>query len=262
MRAALALAVGSLVAGNAQAQSDASSDLAKSLSNPVASLISVPLQYNYNQGFVDGDGVQQFVNVQPVIPISISPDWNLISRTIVPVISLDGVIPGETNSGLGGIVQSFFFSPKAPTASGLIWGAGPVISAPSITEGLGSDRWGLGATAVVLKQIGPATVGFLGNHVWSVTETDEFGESSVSFLQPFYTYTTPKATTFGVNTEATYDWNTDQWSVPINLSVSQLVVLDERPISLTAGIRYWAESPEFGPEDFGARLAITYLFPK
>ncbi|WP_431299008.1 transporter [Tabrizicola sp. BL-A-41-H6] len=238
-------------------------DLAKQLSNPISSLVSVPLQYNYNEGFLGGDGEQHVLNIQPVIPFSISEDWNLISRTIVPLIDQTGVVPGQGNkSGVGGITQSFFFSPKAPTKNGLIWGVGPVITTPSLTDGLGSEQWGLGLTAVALKQSGPLTVGFLGNHVWSVTDNDIYGDASNTFLQPFLSYTTPKATTFGINTEAVYNWTTEDWAVPINVTVAQLLTLGDQPVQITGGVRYWADSADNGPEGWGARLALTYLFPK
>ncbi len=256
---ALALAQFALVApGWAQ-----DADLAQQLSNPVAALISVPFQINYNQGYVDGEGSQNVLNIQPVIPFSINPDWNVISRTIVPLIEQNGVVPGAgQQEGVGGVVQSFFFSPKAPTANGLIWGAGPVITTPALTDGLGSEQWGLGVTAVGLKVMGPLTVGALANHVWTVTDNDTNGQSSNTFLQPFISYTTPTATSFSLNTEASYNWVTEDWSVPINATVSQLVNFGGYPVQLTGGVRYWAEAPEGGPEDWGARVVMTYLFPK
>jgi hypothetical protein len=250
-------------AGTVMAQSsDAAASLAKQLSNPVANLISVPLQFNTNSGYLDGDGTQNLLNIQPVIPFSISEDWNVISRTIVPVIEQDGVVPGAgQQQGIGAITQSFFFSPKAPSSNGLIWGVGPVITTPALEEGLGADNWGLGVTGVALRQSHGWTIGFLGNHVWSVG-AEEGQEFSQSYLQPFVSYTTPKATTFGINTESTYNWLNEEWSVPINLTIAQLVKVGGRPVSLTAGLRYWAESPEFGPEDWGGRVVVTYLFPK
>lgn len=239
-------------------------DLAKKLSNPVADLISVPFQYNYNSGYgADGDGDQSYVNIQPVIPISISPTWNLISRTIIPLVHQDGIIPGEgSQSGFGNIVQSFFFSPKAPTSGGLIWGAGPVIQIPIASDDIAPDQWALGATGVVLKQSGPWTYGALGNHLWSVSGEKEYGDQSATFLQPFLAYTTPKATSFSLNTESTYNWETEDWSVPINISVAQVVKIGKQPVQFSLGARYWATSPEGGPEDWGARFQVTLLFPK
>ena len=249
-------------ATSAHAQSNASQDLAKSLSNPVASLISVPFQYNYDEGFgPNGNGSRTTVNVQPVVPISIGKNWNLISRTIVPFITQDDVIPGTSQSGIGDIVQSFFFSPKLPTSNGLIWGAGPVLLLPTATSSaLGADQFAAGPTGVVLRQSGPWTYGALGNHLWDVGGGST--EINATFIQPFLTYTTPDAWTFSLNSESTYDWEADQWSVPINFTVTKLVTIAGQPVSVGGGVKYWAESPTGAADDWAARLIVTFLFPK
>lgn len=243
---------------------DADTDLAKQLSNPVASLISVPFQFNYDRGYGPEDGSRVTLNIQPVIPISIGEDWNLISRTILPVIWQDDVAgPSGEQFGLGDITQSFFFSPKQPTESGIIWGAGPVFLLPTATDDLlGTGKFGLGPTAVALKQSGGWTVGILANHIWSVAGEGGRADVSSTFLQPFLNYTTADSWTFALNTESSYDWKGDQWAVPINFQVSKLVKFDKQPVNFTAGVRYWATSPENGPDGWGFRLAVTMLFPK
>ncbi len=252
------------VAPAAHAQSDDSAELAKQLANPVASLISVPFQLNYNDGMgVDGDGHQTYLNIQPVIPISISPEWNLISRTILPIVSQDGIIPGEGSQfGLGATTQSLFFSPKKPTASGLIWGVGPVFLLPTATDGISTHQWGAGLTGVALKQTGHVTYGALVNHIWSLTGNSNDGDINQTFLQPFVSYTTPKATSFTLNSESTYDWDAEQWSIPINAMVAQVVKIGEQRVQFGAGVRYWADAPDYGPEGWGFRLMATLLFPK
>ncbi len=242
-------------------------DLAKQLSNPVAALISVPLQSNYDWGLGPrGDGQQYKLNIQPVVPFTLNADWNLISRTIVPFVDQQQVVPGNRRqTGFGDIVQSLFFSPKA-TASGWIWGAGPVALIPTATDSfLGGGKWGAGPTAVVLKQEGSWSFGALVNHIWSFAGDRDRDEVSATFLQPFLSYTTKGATTFGLNLESTYDWVHRQWTVPINITVAQLykpkVTGLPFPLQVQLGYRVYAESPQGGP-DQGIRLGLVALFPR
>jgi hypothetical protein len=170
--------------------------LAQKLQNPVASLISVPIQNNWDFGIGSADAMRYTVNVQPVIPFKLNDDINLITRTIVPIIHAESPVVGGGNiSGVGDIVQSFFLSPAKPTASGIIWGAGPVFLYPSATDDrLGTEKFGLGPTAVLLRQQGPWTYGGLANHIWSVTGNKQRTDVSATFLNPFLSYTTNKQT--------------------------------------------------------------------
>ncbi|MCP4260663.1 MAG: transporter [Planctomycetes bacterium] len=240
-------------------------DLAKQLANPVASLISVPFQLNYDQdiGSAD-DGERWTLNNQPVIPISLNQDWNLISRTILPLIYQKDIFPGSgSQSGIGDVVQSLFFSPVKPTARGWIWGAGPVFLFPTGSDDLlTADKWGAGPTIVLLKQQGPWTYGVLSNHIWSFAGEDNRPDVNATFLQPFLNYTTPSAWSFILNSESTYDWESEQWSVPINGLVTKVVKFGNQLASVGGGFRYWADSPDSGPEGFGLRFIVTLLFPK
>lgn len=259
----------SLVAGVVGAQDatpaaeDSSAELAKKLSNPIASLISVPIKYNWDTGIGPNDATRETLIVQPVIPFSISADTNLITRTIVPFVRAESpVAGGDTESGLGDITQSFFISPKAPTASGWIWGAGPVFLYPSASnDKVGAEKWGVGPTAVLLKQENGYTYGLLANHIWSVGGNDARADISATFLQPFFSYTTKTYTTFSINTESTYDWKNDEWTVPINLSAQQLVKFGKQPVSFALGYRNYVSKPEGGP-DWGMSFTVTLLFPK
>jgi hypothetical protein len=251
-------------AGASGAPGDQAAELAKKLANPVASLVSVPLQYNYDEQIGPGEkGSKSVLNIQPVTPFSLSQDWNLIVRTIVPLIDQNNVpVHGQGESGVGDIVQSFFFSPKE-LVGGWVLAAGPVGLYPSASdEALGGEKWGAGPTALALKQTGPWTVGVLTNHIESFAGDHDRAEISATFLQPFVSYVTKTHTTIAINTESTYDWEGEQWSVPVNVTVAQLLKAGPQIMQLQVGVRYWADSPHNGPEGWGLRAGVTFLFPK
>ena len=247
--------------GGAPAESE-QAELAKKLSNPIASLISVPFQNNFDFRLgPNDDGFRYTMNFQPVIPIALSPNWNLISRTIVPIIHQSEVVPGTSQTGLGDIVQSFFFSPNK--SKPFIWGFGPVLLVPTGTNDfLGAEKFGLGPTLVVLKQNKGWTYGALFNHIWSVAGDDARPAVNATFLQPFVSYTTKTAWTITLNTESTYDWTAEKWAVPINFSVSKLMRFGKQPVSIGAGPKCWATSPSGAPSGCGLRFTVTPLFPK
>jgi hypothetical protein len=262
----LAAAAALLAAAPAMAEEAAGADaqgLAQALANPIASLVQVPIQQNFDFGWgADGDGFRSTTNVQPVIPVPITSAWNLISRTVLPVLAQDGVTaPGRSQSGLGDTVQSIFLSPIS-TASGLIWGAGPVFLLPTATDrALGSGKWGIGPTAVVLRQSGQLTVGALANHIWSFAGSSRRDGLSATFVQPFVSYATPSATTFGVSAELSHEWRSDTTIMPINATVAQLTRFGRQPVQLGAGLRWFAIRPEGGP-DWGLRFNLVFLFPR
>ena len=240
-------------------------EMAQKLANPLAAMISLPMQLNYDQDLGAGDtGDRYLLNIQPVVPISITDDWNLISRTILPVITQDEVVTGTgRQTGLGDTTESLWFSPAEPTDNGWILGVGPVILIPTATDDLlGGGKWGLGPTVVGLKQIGSWTVGGLANHVWSVAGSDKRNDINSTYIQPFLTYNTPTAWTYALNLESSYDWESKQWSIPVNFMVSKLKIYGKQMVSFQGGIRYWVESTDSGPEGLGLRFAVTLLFPK
>jgi hypothetical protein len=229
-------------------------------------LISVPLRFKYNENIgPDDDGSNWTLLVQPVIPFSLNENWNLISRTILPIQWTDEIPSGSnSDSGLGDVTQSFFFSPKQPTAGGWIWGVGPVavlpLSRTSDSDIFGAGEWAGGPTGVALRQTETGwTYGALVNHVWDV---DGDTDISNTYLQPFVAHRTPTAWTVALNSESTYDWEAEEWSFPLNLMLSKVVHFGRLPVSFQGGIRYWVDSTDAGPEDWGARFAVTFLFPR
>jgi hypothetical protein len=246
-----------------QSSGNDAAELAKKLANPLAALISLPFQNNFdfNMG-PGGDGWRYTLNIQPVIPIALNPKWNLISRTILPIMHQSNVTgEGESQTGLGDVAQSFWLSPNK--SEPLIWGVGPIVNIPTATNGaLGGRQLGLGPTVVALKQTHGWTYGMLWNHVWGVTHSDSHPHLNATFFQPFLTYGTKSAWTYALNTESTYDWTGGHWSVPINASVSKLVHFGKHPFSFQGGIKCWVTTPLNGPEGCGPRFVVTALFPK
>ena len=232
-------------------------ELAKKLANPIAALISVPFQYNYSRTYND-DGHKNLLNIQPVVPISISKDWNLISRTILPIIQQKNVQPNRTQFGLGDTTQSLWFSPKEPTSSGLIWGVGPAALIPTGTDGIGANTWAFGPTAIVLKQTGSWTYGMLVNQLW-----DTGGPADISslFIQPFLAKGLGKGRTLSINTESTYNWKTKDWTIPINIAVSKVSKWGNQMVSNQIDLGWYAKSPTGGP-DWQLRYMLILMFPK
>ena len=236
--------------------------ISRKLANPISSLIQVPVDFTFDKNLGGNDqGERAVMTIKPVIPFSISENWNVISRTVLPIVSLDDVIPGRSSeSGLGDAVQSFFFSPTTVGDSGWIWGAGPVFVLPTSTNDFtGAGEWGAGLTAVALKQQGKSwTYGALVNSI-----RDLGGDTPIetSLFQPFISYRTANSVTFSLNAEATFDGVNDEWSIPVKLSASKLFRFGKLPVSLGGGVRYWADSPPGGPESWSAILTMNLILP-
>lgn len=244
--------------------SAAAGELARKVANPLASLVSVPIQYNRDDGFGPFDVARTTVNLQPVVPIALGPGSpaRLISRTIVPFVQAEGGPHFEDVSGVGDVTQSLFVATAVPTRGGWTLGAGPVTQLPTGSDDrLSTGRWSLGPTAIAVRQAGPWTYGALVNHLWSVGGGGNGPAISTTFVQPFVNFITPTHTTLVLNAEASRDWTGRTWSVPVHAMVNQILKLGPQPMSLFVGARYWAESPEQGPEGLGWRFGTTLLFP-
>src|SRR5262245_61706540 len=203
-----------------------SRDLAKQLSNPIASLVSVPFQFNWEQNVGPSELTRFVLNVQPVMPFTVNENVNLIVRLIAPLVSQPPLTSGgEATFGAGDITTSFFVSPSK--SKRLIWGAGPITVLPSTSEPtLGTGKWSAGPTIVALKQAGEWTVGALWNQVWSFSGDASRADVNQMFLQPFVAYQATKTLTLTLQSEMTANWDADndddRWTVPINFVVGEL----------------------------------------
>lgn len=242
-------------------------NLALQLSNPVASLVSVPLQFNWDHPVgVDRD-TRLTLNFQPVIPFSVSDDWNLVVRWVMPYVAQPRLTEASLpTSGLSDVVASFFLSPARPGR--FIWAAGPVLLLPLTSDPtLGAAKWGAGPTFVILKQTKGWTYGALVNHLWSFAGDDFSGgvpraPVNASFVQPFVSYTTPGAVTFGANLEASANWKADErWTVPVHLTMSKLTQFASIPMSVGGGIGIYTAAPGGSP-DWRLRFSATLLLPR
>jgi hypothetical protein len=246
----------------APAASDAA-EVAKKLANPVASLISVPLQNNTDVGIGTYNGSRNTLNIQPVIPIGLGKKINLITRIILPVISQHNVTgPNTHQNGLGDALLSEFFSPGVPE-NGLIWGVGPVFLVPTATSKLlGSEKFGVGPTALILKQTHGWTLGALANQVWSVAGDEQRADVNQLFLQPFITYNWKSGAGLGINGEITQNWEGNTTTAFINPIISGITKLGKQIVSLAVGPRIAVAAPDASKADFGVRAVLTFVFPK
>jgi hypothetical protein len=253
-------AVSTLLVLPVPAAAQTADELAKQTQNPVASLISVPLQGNWDFGLGDRDATGTLLNVQPVMPFGISKSTNIILRVITPLTSQPGS-DGVRINGLGDVVTTVFFSPAK--SGRIIWGAGPVLLLPTATNNaLGSEKLGLGPSVVALTQPGKWTIGILANQIWSVSGANDRNDVNTTYLQPFVNYNLGSGLSAGVSLEASANWNADDtWTAPLLFNLSKVTMLGKRPVSfaVAAGPTI-ASSPVAA--DWRFRLAATFLFPR
>ena len=253
-----------LTAAPGYTQEQSPSDLAKKAQNPIANLISLPLQNNTNFGIGPFDETQNILNIQPVWPFSISDNWNLITRTILPVVSQPNILTGGEGriNGLGDATFTGFFSPRA--SSNVTWGVGPVFLIPTATDdALGSDKWGAGASVVVLTMPGHWVVGSLISNVWSFAGS---GDQDVDLFtwQYFVNYNLADGWYLTSAPIITANWEADsgnKWTVPFGGGAGKIFKIGKQPVNGQASAYYNVEKPDSGP-DWQLRLQLQFLFPK
>ncbi len=242
---------------------ESAEDLAKKLSNPIASLISVPFQNNLDVGIGQYKGARNTLNFQPVIPIHLSPKLNLITRIVLPFVTQYNISKeGSYQSGLSDAVASAFFSP-AFTKHGITWGIGPVFLLPVATDSLlASRKFGIGPTGVILGQIKGWTIGALVNQIWSAAGAKNRPDVNQMFVQPFVSYNWKSGAGVGINAEITQNWYAQTTSIFINPVMTGITKLGKQTIQLVIGPRIQVAAPSKGKADFGVRAALVFVFPK
>jgi hypothetical protein len=240
-------------------------DVAKQLANPIANLVSIPFQFNWQVHIAPFDSTRFLLNFQPVVPMTLNDNWNLIMRFILPFLGQPvTTLGGFPESGTSDITLSLFFS---PSKSKLIWGLGPAFGIPTSTDPqLTSGKFSVGPTAVVLWQDGPWTVGALVNQLWSYGSVASYFTRSVNqmFLQPFVAYQMKHAVTLTLDSESTFDWeaSSDQRStVPIIALISKVTRLGPFPFSIQGGGGYYVWRPA-GAQHWLARLNFVLILPR
>lgn len=235
-------------------------ELANKLSNPVASLISVPFQSNVDYGIGTHHGSKYTLNFQPVVPVTLNQKLNLITRYIIPIVDQHDITgEGENQFGLSDATISAFFSPVS-SKNGWIWGAGPAFLVPIGTNDLLSTRkWGIGPTVLVLRQVNGLTYGFLANQLWSFAGDKNRSDVNQMFLQPFFAKNWKSGGGISINSELTFNWKTNTTMGFLNPLVTGVTKLGKQAVYLGVGPRI----PLIGqPADFGFRAVLTLVFPK
>ena len=261
-----ALSAAALIAASPARAELTAEELAKIAQNPVGNMISLPFQNNTNLNFGPEKGTQNILNIQPVIPIEVDRDWNIITRTIIPLIWMPSLGPDTpARSGVGDIQLSAFLSPAKPGE--WIWGLGAIAQIPTnSSEELGNKNWGLGPTAVVLriKHGDPWVYGMLVNNVWSLTSDKQGGAYNNGLIQPFLNYNLPDGMYFTTAPILTVDWKADsgqQWTVPLGGGVGKIFHIGKLPVNTQISAYYNVVKPDDGA-NWQIRAQVQLMFPK
>ena len=249
-----------VMGGTSFAQQDSES-LAKAAQNPLASMISLPFQNNTNFDYGPEDGTQNVLNIQPVWPFELNDDWNFVTRTILPVVSVPGLTPGDSRTtGLGDTTFTGWFSPSA--ASKWIWGVGPVLVLPTSSDDeLGTGEWSAGASVVFLTMPGKWVLGSLFSNVWNIS-----GSEDVNFFtwQPIINYNLSNGWYLASVPIITANWEADsdqRWTVPIGAGVGKIFRIGKRPINMSGHVYYNAIKPDI-VGDWTLRIQFQLMYPR
>ncbi len=239
-------------------------DLAKASQNPVSSLISVPFENNFNLNAGPEDETDYILNIKPVIPMGLTENWNLINRTIIPVISQGDRGPGLGRiSGIGDITYQGFVSPAK--AGKIIWGLGPQIGFPTGMDRLTSDQWTLGPVGVLLTMPGHWVIGLLVSNVWNIGDGyNDAPDVNALTAQYFINYNMKGGWYLSTSPVMTANWEADsdqKWTVPVGGGVGRIFKIGKQPINAKLAAYYNVEAPD-NASDWNLQFSWTFMFPK
>jgi len=240
-------------------------ELARAAQNPVASMISLPFQNNSNFNFGPQEKTQNVMNIQPVLPFELNDEWNLITRTILPVVSQPGFSPGQDReNGIGDTLFTAFLSPK--DSGDWIWGAGPVLLLPTSSDDrLGAGEWGAGPSAVFLTMQGPWVIGSLFSNVWSFSHDDNDDKVNAFTWQYFINYNLDDGWYLTTAPIITANWEADsdnKWTIPLGGGVGRVFRVGKQNINTSVQAYYNVETPDDFGADWQLRMQLQFLFPK
>ncbi|MFO1068204.1 MAG: hypothetical protein U1E14_06730 [Geminicoccaceae bacterium] len=270
---AAVLAAGAAHAADPPPAGGSDLELAKAAQNPIANLISLPLQNNFNVGYGAKDApepssTQYILNIQPVIPLTLGETgFNLITRPILPILRQPDLIEGGDTWGNGDLQVQSYLSPAG--SKELVWGVGGVLQAPTASDGekLGTQKWSAGPAAVVLSMPGKWVFGALATQLWSFAGDNDREDINLTTLQPFVNYNLDAGWYLTTSPIATANWEADgsdnTWTVPVGGGVGRLIRVGKLPVNLQAQAFYNVVKPEDDPtDDWSLRLQVQFLFPK
>jgi hypothetical protein len=219
-------------------------DLSLQLQNPLARVLALSLDVRYETGGGPaGDGSLWAANLAPRIPFVIGDNGHLISKTEIAWVTQKNAVANGKQRGLSDLAQTFFFSPDRSIAWDLYWGIGPSFVLPTATNDvLGSEKFSLGPSFGVFRQKDPWTVGVIINHIWSVAGDSRAPDVSASLIEPLIAYTAPTGTTLALGAKARRNWKQDDWVAPIDITLSQLTLIANRPVRIGLAAQYGGPS--------------------
>jgi hypothetical protein len=262
----VALAVLTLIAATPAQAKLSAEELAKLTQNPLGNLVSLPFQNNTYLHVGPERGTENVLNIQPVIPFKVGPHWNIMTRTVVPVIALPELTPVQHSvSGIGDTVFTAWLSPAKP--DGWIWGAGPAVQLPTHSDSaLGNANWGLGPSLVLvhLDRKSPWVFGIMVNNIWSLDDDRHGGAYNRGVIQPGVNYNFKTGFYLTSSPIITVDWRadaSDRWTVPVGGGIGKVFHLGPLPINTQVSAYYHVATPHYGP-DWEIRAQVQLLFPK